>query len=479
MTLDGSRLPYWDAAESDGRGGACLDDCPPATPVLLLARIVRAGGSRLSVSTMWMFFVLGSLFLSLMFSAEANAVPYARPGVGGARTQALTANRLPHPAVARIIVPEGDGTSYGSGTLVDVRDRYALVITNWHVVRDFRDEQGTIEVVFPDGFRSPARAVKMDSDWDLAALVIWRPPASPATLARRAPQPGDVLTIAGYGRGDYRTATGRCTQYLAPGAEFPFEMVELNVEARQGDSGGPIFNEQGEMAGVLFGAANGTTSGSYCGRVSGFLASLAPDMKPGQSFGEREMIARARRSNRMVTRGVGSRGSDSDWRAVSPPGRHDEIGFDQEPDFELAENPPPRGRSAQSNRVANNSAFPYTSKATREPAALAAMSGALFSDAPVSDAPVPDAQVSGAPNSDSATGPVIEGEVSPGAGRVSVDRSPGDGKLLDGEATLEAASTPAISWRNLAGETLFDQIKTVLACIGGCVVLWQVFRFVG
>jgi S1-C subfamily serine protease len=61
--------------------------------------------------------------------------------------------------VARIIVPEGNATSYGSGTLVDVREEFGLVITNWHVVRD---GQGDVEVVFPDGFRSKARPLTDD-----------------------------------------------------------------------------------------------------------------------------------------------------------------------------------------------------------------------------------------------------------------------------------------------------------------------------
>lgn len=181
----------------------------------------------------------------------------------------------PHPAVARIIVPEGDATSYGSGTLIDVRDRFGLVITNWHVVRD---GTGEVEVVFPDGYRSMARPLKVDEDWDLAALVIWRPTAAPVPIAANAPQPGDQLTICGYGQGQYRAATGRCTKYYAPKLELPLHMVELDVEARQGDSGGPILNERGELAGVLFGAGGGTTLGSFGGRVQSFLASLAPDI---------------------------------------------------------------------------------------------------------------------------------------------------------------------------------------------------------
>jgi hypothetical protein len=86
------------------------------------------------------------------------------------------------------------------------------------------------------------------------------------------------LTICGYGQGQYRAATGRCTQYYAPRVDFPQHMVELDVEARQGDSGGPIFNDHGELAGVLFGAGRGTTLGSFGGRVGSFLATLAPNI---------------------------------------------------------------------------------------------------------------------------------------------------------------------------------------------------------
>jgi hypothetical protein len=56
-------------------------------------------------------------------------------------------------------------------------------------------------------------------------------------------------------------------------------MVELSAGARQGDSGGPILNQRGELAGVLFGTAAGQTTGSYCGRVRSFLASVDADFR--------------------------------------------------------------------------------------------------------------------------------------------------------------------------------------------------------
>lgn len=181
----------------------------------------------------------------------------------------------PHPAVCRVAVVERGGEAYGSGTLVDVREEYGLVITNWHVVRE---ATGPIRTIFPGGFTSEARPLKLDETWDLAALVIWRPPLDPVSMASAAPRPGDRLTICGYGGGDYLAQTGRCTEYYSPEVGQPLEIVELNVQARQGDSGGPIFNDRGEIAGVLFGAARGSTLGSFGPRVRNFLATLAPNI---------------------------------------------------------------------------------------------------------------------------------------------------------------------------------------------------------
>src|SRR5262245_21583518 len=241
--------------------------------------------------------LIATLLLTPMFSAVRADEPDLRTALwpfSSPRSHAIYDSDggpvTPHPAVARIIVPEGDSTAYGTGTLVGVREDRALVVTNWHVVHD---SKGIVEVVFPNGFRSRAKPLKVDSDWDLAALVIWRPPIDPVKLSTDPPRPGDALTIHGYGQGQYRIATGRCTSYYAPHAHFPLEMVELDVEARQGDSGGPIFNQRGELAGVLFGAGEGTTLGSFGPRVSAFLASVAPDIGPQPE--QRQQLAIAER----------------------------------------------------------------------------------------------------------------------------------------------------------------------------------------
>jgi hypothetical protein len=188
----------------------------------------------------------------------------------------LSPPQTPHPAVVRVIAPEGTALSLGSGTLIDKNEEHGLVVTNWHVVRDAR---GPVEVVFPGGFRSTAKVIRMDRDWDLAALLISKPPVDPVPLSTTAPKPGEPLSIAGYGSGKYKMQSGRCTQYLSPGKNKPFEMIEMSAAARQGDSGGPILNSRGELAGVLFGAGHGTTSGSYGGRVHQFLQLASTDLQ--------------------------------------------------------------------------------------------------------------------------------------------------------------------------------------------------------
>lgn len=322
----------------------------------------------------------------------------------------------PRPAVARIIVPEEGATAYGSGTLIDVRDQYGLVVTNWHVVRDAR---GLVEVVFPNGFRSHARPVKLDADWDLAALVIWRPPIQPVPIADRAPEPGDTLTICGYGQGTYREATGHCTQYLAPGIEFPREMVELNVEARQGDSGGPIFNDRGALAGVLFGASRGTTLGSFGGRVESFLTSLAPDI------GQPDMPIAATDAPpvpRTFETPVDSVGRDIQDRHDSPPVLS---AVETLPEDSATETPLEESEQPLVAEHVDVKAEPSPSASFPDDA------DAIEFSQPAVAAPV--AALSAVPTTDQ-----------------------------------------AVTWRDVAGETWFQQLKTLLACVGLIViVLWM------
>ena len=215
-------------------------------------------------------FVIVVTIILLALSHAQKALGQSAPNAA----KALTGQ--PHPAVARIRSLESNATSFGSGTLVYRQGKQGILITNYHVIKDAQDD---ILVTFPNGFRSSAKIVATDPRWDLAALLIWAPEIQPVVITDNPAKPGDTLTIAGYGSGRYQASSGICSQYVSPGKNQPREMVEIRTVARQGDSGGPIFNHIGELAGVLFGAGWRTTAGSYSGRVKMFLVPVVARMQ--------------------------------------------------------------------------------------------------------------------------------------------------------------------------------------------------------
>ena len=187
----------------------------------------------------------------------------------------------PRPVVARVTAASGNTRHSGSGVLVAASGSTATVLTNWHVVDNRRDG---IMVAWPDGSRVQAQLIAHDRVWDLAALSCLRPNAEPVTVAAQAPKIGDRLTIAGYGpKGIYLEQTGAVIDYVAPQDVTHRHIVEMRAAARNGDSGGPMFNSDGELAGVLFGHLDGRTFGSCSTRVAAFLESAQVAVAPAQS----------------------------------------------------------------------------------------------------------------------------------------------------------------------------------------------------
>ena len=221
-------------------------------------------------------------------------------------------DQTPHSAVVRIYAKESGALASGSGTLIHVDQQYGYVITNWHVVREANE--GQVVAVFPDSFESAATVLKTDERWDLALLRIWRPNASPMPLSKIIPAVGESLTIIGYGSGRYRAANGRCQYYAAPDNQSPQEMIEVSVAARQGDSGGPIVNQRGELAAVLFGSGQGITTGTHVGRVVRFLNSAAiPTTSENQQVAAERVVEPGKTQQASL---VTQRGETDDNRAA-------------------------------------------------------------------------------------------------------------------------------------------------------------------
>ena len=173
--------------------------------------------------------------------------------------------------VARVRVGDGDGSMSG-GTGVLVHD--ALVITNNHVVRD-RASDTAIRVTFPGGKDSVGRVVMVDETWDIAAIEVNEVGIQPIPLAADNPRSGEPLTAAGFGpNGQYRAVRGDCVGYSGAVAGGERQWVVMEGGVRQGDSGGPITDSSGQLAGILFGTTGDTTCGPCCGCIRRFLGRI-------------------------------------------------------------------------------------------------------------------------------------------------------------------------------------------------------------
>jgi len=182
---------------------------------------------------------------------------------------------IPHRAVVRVVYMEAGGVrSYGSGTLVSKAGGRGIVLTCAHVFGHCRPSGNTV-VTFRDGRRFAGNLVALDQAWDLAALEIEAPDETPVPVAQDPPRPGDQLQSCGYGPdGHYRCNRGRALGYVRAGNTPTRETLELSGWARDGDSGGPVFNARGQLAAVLWGTNGRVVGGTYCGRIRKFLAAI-------------------------------------------------------------------------------------------------------------------------------------------------------------------------------------------------------------
>jgi S1-C subfamily serine protease len=142
------------------------------------------------------------------------------------------------------LVPAESGTGF-------IVDAAGYIVTNWHVV----DGGQAFEVVFATGESRPAELVGADPLSDLA--VVWVDGELPGVLAfgdSDAVRPGQSVLAIGSPLGSFTTtvtggiisATGRDL----PENDIHTNMIQHDAALNPGNSGGPLFNLQGEVIGV-------------------------------------------------------------------------------------------------------------------------------------------------------------------------------------------------------------------------------------
>ena len=139
--------------------------------------------------------------------------------------------------------------SAGSGFVL-TKDGY--IVTNYHVVKD----ADTVKVTMYNGDEYDAKYVGGDEDYDIAVIKVEATDLQPVTLGD-----SDKLNV-----GDHVLAVGNplgeLTFSMSGGmvssvnrainvSGTPFNMIQTDASINPGNSGGPMFNEYGEVVGIV------------------------------------------------------------------------------------------------------------------------------------------------------------------------------------------------------------------------------------
>jgi S1-C subfamily serine protease len=189
-------------------------------------------------------------------TAPGTKAPAAAAVTAAVRADVVSVVRIVGVALACSVEQQG------SGFVISAEH----VVTNAHVVQGLR---GTSVQIGGVGRHYRARVVLFDPGVDLAVLDVPGLPARPLTVATIDPARGDVVVAAGFPlNGPFTLSAGRVlavgTRSGPPVGSAPARprlVEELSTRVKPGDSGGPLLEPDGRVAGVVFARASGASAG--------------------------------------------------------------------------------------------------------------------------------------------------------------------------------------------------------------------------
>lgn len=147
----------------------------------------------------------------------------------------------------------------GSGFIV-TGDGY--IVTNYHVIAQAQKDQLTVSVFLYNGEKYDARIVGFEESSDLAVLKIEATGLSAATLGNSDNlSVGEEIFAIGNPLGElsFSLFSGRVsalnrdiqTKDATTGAVTTNNMFQVDAAVNQGNSGGPVYNDRGEVVGIV------------------------------------------------------------------------------------------------------------------------------------------------------------------------------------------------------------------------------------
>ena len=162
------------------------------------------------------------------------------------------------PAVVSLEFRVGDQGGFGSGVVID---GHGYLLTNNHVVAPVANiPQATLEAVFSDGTRLPARIVGRDPKTDLAVVKVAVANPTVAQLGRSSTlKPGDPVIAIGSPLG----LTGTVTSGIVSAVNRPMRLegdggygnavidaIQTDAAINPGNSGGALVDSAGAVVGI-------------------------------------------------------------------------------------------------------------------------------------------------------------------------------------------------------------------------------------
>ena len=213
------------------------------------------------------------------------------------------------PATASTVLIEG-GTAAGSGVVVD---RQGRIVTNYHVI----EGQKTIKVILQDGSAAKATVLGTDPSSDLAVLQseFTADQLSPATFGDSSVmRAGDPVFAIGAPFDEAFTvtsgiisATQRSTQSSFTGRAIR-DVLQTDAAVNPGNSGGPLFNMNGEVIGINSSIEN--PSGRFFVGLgfaipSNTVLKLIPDLIAGKTIPHAQLGVSVLALDQVVAQNIG------------------------------------------------------------------------------------------------------------------------------------------------------------------------------
>ena len=139
--------------------------------------------------------------------------------------------------------------SAGSGFIL-TKDGY--IVTNYHVVKNGE----TVKVTLYNGDEYEAKYVGGDEDYDIAVIKVEAQDLQPVTLGNSDNlNVGDHVLAVGNPLGELTFSMSggmvSCVNRAINVDGTPFNMIQTDASINPGNSGGPLFNQYGEVVGIV------------------------------------------------------------------------------------------------------------------------------------------------------------------------------------------------------------------------------------